>query len=80
MADHYATMGIKQHQLAAVKTAKWLKGRQQDYAKLMERIQKVIVAVLKSKKEERKRRQALQTALKGYDDTKCEMVTCSLPR
>lgn len=69
-ADHYATKGIKQHQEVAVKTAKWLKGRQEDYAKLMGRIQNVSVAVLKSEKEERKRRRVLPTALKGYDDTK----------
>ena len=37
-ADHYASRGIKQHDEAAVVTAKWLKKRQEDCTTLMGRV------------------------------------------
>ena len=49
-ADHCATKGIEQHQHGATQLAKWLASRQKDYAKLMGKVQAIIVAVLQKRK------------------------------
>lgn len=78
-ADLYAPRGILEHQEQAVNLAKWLKDRQERYAKLVARIKIMFVAVPKKEKEERAKSKAEQSFAMGYDRSKHEYVTRRLP-
>ena len=78
-ADNYATRGISEHQQQAVNLAKWLTSRQDRYLAFMERIHKVIIAVLVKEKDERTKAEAAKAFVMGYDPEKYEFVTCKLP-
>ena len=70
-SDKTADKGVEQ--LAGeglVKLGTWVEARQVQYTKFIERIHKMIAAVTKAEKEERKKAKAIDKQVLGYDPEK----------
>ena len=78
-ADHYAGKGKLEHGAVAVQIAEWGAQRQAGYVLLMEKLQKIIVAVLQAEKQERERREKAAIILKGFDEHKHTRIDGVLP-
>ena len=48
----FAGRGVREHGEVAIEAAEWYAGRQASYARMMDNIQRSVVAVLKAEKEE----------------------------
>ena len=75
IADKLADCGAQEvGGQAFLNVVKWMEKRHDDYAKLISRIQKVIVAVLKKERKVREEQDKVNTITKGYDEKKHKKV------